>query len=151
MILYRVSTREHVRDLSGTGAFLYGGRWNEQGTHMLYTASSLSLAILEMIVHLSADKIKRGLYTAELDFPEELPVTVLPHLPDRWNAYPYTAGSMKLGTHYMRVEKTLCLRVPSAIVPMEFNYLLNPLHEDFQHIKIKDVRPLLLDQRLLPG
>ncbi|MEP4531653.1 MAG: RES family NAD+ phosphorylase [Cyclobacteriaceae bacterium] len=148
MILYRIARREHISDVSGTGAMLFGGRWNMKGTRALYTSGTVSLAVLEVIAHLSSDKIDIGLSIAELQFPDDLPITKIEEMPDRWNAYPYTGSTVSFGTEFLK-SRGLCLQIPSAIVPTEYNYLLNPLHEDFHKISLVDTRPLILDKRLV--
>ncbi|MEM7296741.1 MAG: RES family NAD+ phosphorylase [Bacteroidota bacterium] len=147
MILYRITSKVHARDLSGTGAFLYGGRWNSKGVRMVYTSGSLSLAALEVIANLSGDKLNKNLYCVELEFPDHLPVQTLDPLPEKWNEFPYSGNSVNAGNSFIK-EGGFCLKVPSAIIPSEYNYLLNPLHNDFAHVKFIDARPLILDKRL---
>lgn len=147
MILHRISTKPYINDLSGTGAMLYGGRWNKKGTRMVYTSGSLSLAVLEVIANLSSSKLT-NLYCAELDFPDDLEIITINKLPGQWNAFPYTGLTVEKGSDFVQ-HGGLCLKVPSAIVPTEHNYLLNPLHDDFYKIKVRDARPFLLDQRLV--
>lgn len=148
MILYRIASRAFARDLSGTGALLYGGRWNSKGLRMLYTSQSLSLATLETIANLSGDKITKNLYCVELNFPDDLMIETVKNLPSDWRTFPYTAHTPKIGDDFIRKGR-LCLKVPSAIIPSEFNYLLNPLHADFMKVKFVDARPFLLDKRLV--
>ncbi|MEP0368005.1 MAG: RES family NAD+ phosphorylase [Cyclobacteriaceae bacterium] len=148
MILYRIARREHISDVSGTGAMLFGGRWNMKGTRALYTSGTVSLAVLEVIAHLSSDKIDIGLSITELQFPENQPITKIEEMPDGWNSYPYTSSTVSYGTEFLK-SGGLCLQIPSAIVPTEYNYLLNPLHEDFHKIRLVDTRPLILDKRLV--
>ena len=126
---------------------LYGGRWNAKGVRLLYTSGSLSLAALETVVNLSAGKLNKGLYCVELDFPGELSITEI-DLPPNWNAYPYNAETVSIGNAFVK-NGGLCLKVPSAIIPSEYNYLLNPQHADFPKIKLLDTRPLILDHRLI--
>lgn len=147
MTLYRISKKEYINDLSGIGAMLFGGRWNLKGVKALYTSGSVSLSVLEVIANLSADKINLGLYVAEIDFPDKHSIQLVEDLPINWNTYPYTYQTVKLGTQFLKSGE-LCLKVPSAIVTTEFNYILNPSHGDFMDIRIKDVRPLILDKRL---
>ncbi len=148
MILYRISRKEHINDLSGMGAMLFGGRWNRQGVRALYTSGSTSLAMLEVIANSGSDKITTGLQIAEIEFPNHLEVSTLNKIPKGWNTYPYTGETVAIGSKFLK-EGGLCLKVPSALVPTEHNYILNPLHERFQEIKVMDTRPLILDQRLL--
>lgn len=147
MILYRISRREYINDLSGTGAFLYGGRWNSKGVRALYTSGSVSLAILEIIANLSVEQINTGLYLAELDFPDHLPISPIEQLPANWNEHPHNAETVKYGSQFLK-GNGLCLKTPSAIVPTEYNYILNPLHEDFLKIRLLDIRPILIDHRI---
>jgi len=148
MILHRITTKAYANDLSGTGAMLYGGRWNRRGIRMLYTSESLSLAALEIIANINSSQLGVNLYCIEIDFAEGLEITLAQQLPEGWNAFPYTSGSVVFGTYFFK-NGGLCLKVPSAIIPTEHNYLLNPLHKDFHEIKVVDVRPLILDQRLV--
>lgn len=147
MILHRITSKMYARDLSGTGAMLYGGRWNGKGIPMLYTSESLSLAALEVIANIPGDKLSNTLYTVEIDFPDHLPISTPETLPADWKSYPYSHASVELGNAFIKSEG-LCLKVPSAIIQTEFNYLLNPAHEDYHHVTCKDARPLILDQRL---
>lgn len=147
MILYRISRREYINDLSGTGAFLYGGRWNSKGVRALYTSGSISLAILEIIANLSVEQINTGLYLAELEFPADLPITVINSLPENWNTHPHSGETVSYGSKFLK-EGGLCLKTPSALVPSEYNYLLNPMHEEFLKIRLLDIRPILIDHRL---
>ncbi len=147
MIVYRITSKPYARDLSGTGAMLYGGRWNPKGVRMLYTSQTLSLAVLEMIANLSGDKLGTGLVCTKLEFPDTVKVHE-PKLPDDWRAFLHGASSVLIGLKFIE-NGGFCMKVPSALVPTEFNYLLNPIHEDFDQVKYLDSNPLLLDQRLL--
>jgi len=147
MVLYRITSKAYARDLSGTGAMLHGGRWNAKGVRMLYTSQSLSLAALEVIANLPGDKLN-NLYCVELDFPDHLPVDTPGKLPNNWNQFPFSSKTAEIGTNFIR-SGGLCLRVPSAIIPTEFNYLLNPLHDAYREVKFLDARPMLFDQRLV--
>lgn len=150
MILYRITSRAYARDLSGTGSMLFGGRWNPKGVRLLYTSGSLSLAALETIANLSANNLNKSLFCVEISFPDELEITVATNLPEKWNAYPHIADTATLGAQFVK-GNGLCLKVPSAIIPTEYNYLLNPLHDDFMKVTVTDVRPFMLDQRLISG
>jgi len=148
MILYRITSRHHAHDLSGTGSMIYGGRWNKKGTRLLYTSCSLSLAALEIIANLSSQQLNRSLYCVELYFPDQLPIKTIKKLPDNWNRYPYSGETVSIGSDFI-MKNGLCLKVPSAIISTEFNYLINPAHEDFHQVKLIDARPLILDKRLV--
>ena len=147
MILHRITTKPYINDLSGTGAMLYGGRWNKKGKRLVYTSESLSLAALEIIANLSSSRLN-NLYCVELEFPDQLEIQTIKSLPKQWHLFPYTGSTVEYGTNFIN-SGGLCLKVPSALIPTEFNYLLNPLHDQFNEIKIKDYRPFLIDQRLI--
>ncbi len=148
MILYRITSRAYARDLSGTGAMLYGGRWNSRGMRMLYTSQSVSLAMLETLANLSSDHFQRNLVLVRLELPDALGFYEPPQLPESWRSFPYTRHTMKMGAEFLQ-SNFLAMRVPSAIVPMEYNFLLNPLHDAFDQVKYIDSNPILLDKRLL--
>lgn len=148
MILYRITTKPYINDLSGTGAMLYGGRWNAKGQRMLYTSESLSLAMLEIMANLSSKLLTRGFYCVELDWPIEAGIETLSTLPDQWNSFPYSLSTIELGNQFLKTGGA-CLKVPSAIISSESNYLLNPLHDDFHHLKVVDSRPIIFDHRLM--
>ena len=148
MILFRLATRSHARDLSGTGAMLYGGRWNAKGLRMLYTSGNVSLATLEILANLSTPHLSKSFYIVEIDLPESLPIYE-PELPEDWNAFPHAQSTIDIGTQFLKSDEHVCMKVPSAIISTEYNYLLNPLHESFINVKILDIRPMILDQRLV--
>lgn len=147
MIVHRITTKSYIHDLSGTGAMRYGGRWNPKGLRMLYTSETLSLAMLEVMANLSSSQMSRGFYCTELLLPDDLPIISPAVLPEGWNQYPYTQATLQIGTNFLK-SNGWCLKVPSTIIASEFNYLLNPMHDDFHQLKVQEVKPLLFDQRL---
>jgi RES domain-containing protein len=148
MILYRITTKNFANDLSGMGAMMYGGRWNQIGVPMVYTSANLSLATLEIIVNLSSIQINKGMYCCEIDFPDHLPITPLENLPEHWNRFPHITETTVIGSNFFKNEG-LCLKVPSAVITSEYNYLLNPNHPNFNEIRVVDTRPMLFDSRLI--
>ena len=128
MTVYRIVNPDYAHDLSGIGASLFGGRWNESGLAMLYTAESSSLAILEFLVHLKGVKgnLKYKLLTVDLNSDDIIDVS---QLTTNW------AQEMKLtqdiGTKWIKSQSSLGLRVPSVHNPLESNILFNPRHSDF--------------------
>jgi RES domain-containing protein len=147
MILYRITRRPYA-DLSGTGARLYGGRWNSEGKPMVYLTSSRSLAMLEALVHLSLTNVPYDFCIMTVETPDdilEVPVnTLAPH----WDEYPEPNNLKVIGNNFLAEKKHLLLKVPSAIVKEEYNYLLNPLHPDAGQVKILSIDPFVFDQRL---
>jgi|SRR6185503_5029084 len=151
MFVYRISkSEERARDLSGTGAFLYGGRWNSPGTYMLYTSVNSSLAYLETLVHFNEFNSPPGLYIAQIEVDE----TIISQVPD-WDypefwQQPDNIATQAMGDGWMRGNKYLGFEVKSAINPSEFNFLLNPHFPGFEKsVKVVSVTPLQIDTRLL--
>lgn len=147
MIAYRLANPEYADDLSGQGASIYGGRWNPIGTKALYTSQYISLCILEMLVR-TDKKINPPRYQlVTLEFPKRNIATIQPsQIKPGWKQYiEYTQS---IGEDFLKKNKSLTLQVPSAIVERENNYLINPLHKDFNRVKIISIEALGLDKRL---
>lgn len=126
-------------------------RWNSKYTKMVYTSGSRSLAILEMAVHLDLQEdVPDDRYLVEIDIPDTLEVQIvkLEDLPIQWKELPPNSITRQIGDDFIFYEESPALIVPSAIIPEEFNYLINPLHPDCQKIKIKSHKHLVLDPRL---
>jgi len=150
MILYRIAKCDYVADISGTGARLYGGRWNSIGRPMVYLASSRSLAILEVLVHLSPAIFPGGFCLAQFDVPADNIVTLMPgDLPANWQDILSPNQLKKIGDKFLKEQKSLLLKVPSAIVPEEFNYLVNPMHPEASKIKLIKQQLFNFDERLV--
>jgi RES domain-containing protein len=136
----------------GEGARLYGGRWNSPGTRMVYTSSTISLAVLEVLVHLQEARLLSSYTLISVGFDDAL-VERLDRsmLPDGWRTYPASSELQRIGDEWVRSRRSAVLEVPSAIVERESNYLLNPAHPDFSSIVIGEPEPFTFDERLLAG
>jgi RES domain-containing protein len=147
-----VETRDFAADdLSGGGAKVTGGRWNRTGSAMVYASSSIALACLETVVHLSATGLPLNRYVVRLDIPSDLwkaAVVVDPVRLVGWDAEPYGVTSQRYGEAWLRGGASALLRVPSVVVPEEFNVLINPLHPDRRRIAAVKLRRFLYDPRL---
>jgi RES domain-containing protein len=122
--------------LDGEGARLFGGRWNSAGTAMIYTASSLALAVVEALVHLNPDQIPDDLMAFEIDIPDDISTELLSPLPKNWRKTPAPSACQRAGDTWIRSGRTAILIVPSAVIPNEKNYLLNPKHEDMGKVRV---------------
>lgn len=149
MIVYRISKRKYINDLSGFGAANYPGRWNSKDVYVLYTAATPSLALLESVVHMN--KIAQIEYAlATIFLPNDcFDVFSGGSLPETWASFPPPEILKKVGDDFISNQKFLALKVPSAIMPEDFNLLVNPAHPDFKQVKIESVRKLTIDNRLL--
>ncbi|GAA3967011.1 RES family NAD+ phosphorylase [Mucilaginibacter dorajii] len=150
MIVYRISNCNYAGDLSGTGARLYGGRWNSEGKAMLYTASSRALAVLEVLVHLNTLIVPNNFCLTEIKVPENDIFTLDESLlPQNWRDISPPRLLRDLGDEFLRKNEHLLFKVPSSIVPAEYNYLLNPLHPDAIKAKVVKREPFSFDERLI--
>ncbi|HUG09498.1 MAG TPA: RES family NAD+ phosphorylase [Opitutaceae bacterium] len=150
MILWRLSAaRFAATAFSGEGARLYGGRWSPAGLPVAYCAESRSLALVEVLAGTDDPARLFGqkwvLLSAEV--PEDC-VEKPARVPDNWRRFPYTPDTQAFGAEWMRSNRSVALRVPSAVVPGELNFLLNPAHPDFKRVKIEKPEPFDFDPRL---
>lgn len=156
MLLYRLSRHAYVRDLTGEGARLVGGRWNEKGIPVLYTSNTLSLAFLEVLCHMKPALIKNLFSVLVLEYNEtKFPLQAFSEhvLSENWHDFPAPVSTIECGSDWLRARKSVGVRVPSAAIPFtnesEWNVLLNPLHRDFDRaVKIYNVFPFSYDDRL---
>jgi len=149
LTVWRIANHRHLKTaFTGEGARLYGGRWNSPGTPMIYMAQSQSLAILEMLVHLDSPELlkKYVLFGVEIDATLVTQVD-RSSLPKNWKADPVPAAVQMVGSNWAASLGSLALSVPSALVPDEFNLLLNPLQSDFPKLKIRKPVAFQFDPR----
>ncbi|MEI7768052.1 MAG: RES family NAD+ phosphorylase [Phycisphaerae bacterium] len=145
-----VKTKHASGAFSGEGARLYGGRWNRPGRGMVYTAGSTALALLEMLIHLEPQELLKRYALFSVSIKAELVTNLDPAtLPKAWWKSPPAASVQRIGTAWLIQNSSAVLRVPSAIVPNEWNYLLNPAHPDFAKVVIGPKQPVQFDPRLL--
>jgi RES domain-containing protein len=153
MIVYRIGKKEYINDLAGVGAGLFGGRWNPKGINLVYTAGSLSLAMLEFFVHnyhiLSTSTI--CLARIEIRNTDRLQHYPISALPDGWNSPKgHSRLCRQIGKDFVKSGLDYLLKVPYVIVQGEYNILLNPAHSDHLHTKIIEIiDPFEFDGRLL--
>ncbi|MBN1619249.1 RES family NAD+ phosphorylase [candidate division WOR-3 bacterium] len=133
---------------SGEGSNLYGGRWNSPGKKVVYTSENISLALLEIAVHLDRTLLENYFLTP-VTFEDSLVKEIDPKiLQKNWRKFPAPASLKKIGDDWYDEKIFPVLKVPSAIVTREFNYLLNVSHKDFKKIKIGDFESFEIDCRL---
>ncbi len=149
MTVYRIAKEKYARDLSGRGAQLYGGRWNSKGIPALYTSHHRSLCILELLVHTTLETAPADMVLLAINLPDKAPATTLTpsDLPDSWSRFPFDDFTRQVGDEMLQNGSSLVLKVPSAVVPEEFNYVINPQHPNAGKIQLTDLNPLELDNR----
>lgn len=143
-----------AHDISGKGAETSGGRWNRAGTPMLYTSTSRALACLETIVHLVGQSLPLNRYLVEVTVPIALwksATFVDPKKLVGWDAEPPGKASLDWGMSWVAAKSTLLARVPSVIVPEEWNVLIDPTHPDVASVRAVKVRKWVYDARLFGG
>lgn len=150
MRVFRLSRKKYAEDLRGKGAALFGNRWNSKGIEMLYTAESRALAMAEVVVHLSLASLPDDYMMIEIEVPESIKIEVLKpeNLSANWNSNPPRSHTQLLGDKFIYSKQHCVLKVPSAVVKGDYNYLLNPNHPDFKKIKIIDVTNFPFDERI---
>jgi len=151
MKVWRICKSKHQSlAFSGYGAEKIGGRWNFKGYPVVYTSENLSLAALELFVHVSPRILPTDLIAVYGTLPasisvEEVRVT---DLPKGWRQYPAPTALKKIGSDWIVRQSSLVLRVPSAINAQETNLLLNPAHAEMKKLKIGSVQPFHFDPRM---
>jgi RES domain-containing protein len=154
--LWRIATDTksyEAHDLSGAGAKTQGGRWNETGIPVIYASETQALACLETIVHLNAGGLPLNRYLVAITIPSPVwskaRTATAATLPVGWDAEPAGRVSIQYGTKWLQSGTNALLRVPSVIVPDEFNVLINPRHPDSARITAAKRRKWLYDTRLI--
>ena len=134
---------------SGEGARRFGGRWNSPGLSVVYMAESRSLAALEMLVHLNSQSLLGKYVVGQAAIQEKWIESVrIDSLPANWREFPTSPELRTVGDRWLKAGKSAVLKVPSAVVVGEFNYLLNPAHADFAKITFGEFQPFAFDARL---
>lgn len=147
MIVYRLSKSVYANDLSGKGAELVGGRWNSRGNAVLYTSQSIALCVTEIAVHVPLGILPKDYDLIHIEIPDDN-ILEVKRLPKDWQTFPHADSTQKIGDKFLRDKKYLVLKVPSAAVQGEFNFLVNPRHPDFDKVKIKKKEKFSFDERL---
>ncbi|HVN28178.1 MAG TPA: RES family NAD+ phosphorylase [Candidatus Binataceae bacterium] len=143
MRVWRLAQRPFAA-IDGEGARLYGGRWNRAGLAIVYCAINLSLAVLEVLVHLDVEvqEFPSDYVKIPIEVPRSVRLDRIDRLPDD------LADTVEIGSRWFRTAKTVGLLVPSVVVPEERNLLLNPSHRDFPRLQVRTAQPFRFDPRL---
>lgn len=148
---YRLVKTKHAGNaFSGDGSHVSGGRWNAAGIPVVYTAESRALGALEILIGIELKDARELDYTIiPVEFDKAL-VEIIGKktLPKDWKDYPPPHSTQMIGKKWARDNNSAILQVPSVIMPKEYNYVLNPNHEDFKKIKILKAETFTFDSRL---
>lgn len=153
MRVFRIEREKYLdTTLKGIGAALTEGfRWNSLNTFLVYTAESRALATLEVAVHLDlSEDLPTDRFYVEIEIPDSVEMLELRQedLPGGWDAKPPSLESQYIGDDFVSQNSAAVLKVPSSIVPLSFNYLINPQHPDAGKISVVGKIPLNFDQRM---
>ena len=149
MIVYRIGKTRYAKDLSGEGARLNGGRWNHKLTACIYTSESRALALLEYTVNINIEDIPRALSITSIEIPAaQIYELEEAQLPGNWKLAPAPSSTKQYGTQLLKTASKAIIKLPSAIITQEFNYLLNPIHNGSKSFKIVEVKDFVYDVRI---
>ena len=148
MIVYRICNTLYKDDISGYGASVRGARWNASGTSMLYTSEHISLCALEMLVNIILTEVKINFHLLQISVPENASLSLVTAQKLKQNWRDDEGYTNFIGNEFCKNKDSLLLKVPSAVISEEYNYLINPTHPDFKKIKILNSKPFIFDQRL---
>ena len=146
MKVFRIEREKYLETtLKGHGAALTDGyRWNSLNTYLVYTAESRALATLEVSVHLDlSEDLPTDRYYVEIDIPNEVEILELriEDLPENWDTKPPSLATQYIGDDFVKDKDAAVLKVPSSIVPFEYNFLINPNHPQAKSIKVVYIQP----------
>ena len=149
---WRITKQKHQSTgLSDEGARIYGGRWNPIGIPVIYTAESLSLAALEIIVHLEKEQL---LYNRFVKIPVTFKSSLVyplsrKKLPKDWDSLPPSESTQRIGRKWIEQTKHAILKVPSTVISEDHNYIINPVHPHFAAIEFGEPQRFEFDERLI--
>jgi RES domain-containing protein len=150
LTVWRLVTARFAKSaFSGDGARLYGGRWNRKGIALVYTAAAQSLAMLEMLVQDEPLRARYVMIEARIPKGVQIDRIRVEDLPADWRSIAAREKLQAIGTAWARKQSAAVLAVPSAVIPAESNYLLNPLHPDFRRIRVSKPQRFETDLRLI--
>lgn len=147
MVIIRIALKKYAKELFASGV---PGRWNSEGKKVIYGAESLSLAALETMIRRNGAGFNKNFATMFIDVPEDLTITPIDirKLPKDWNDPLDYSICQPLGDQWYEENKSPILKVPSAIIPREYNYVINSTHKDYTRIKLFDVAEFIPDPRI---
>lgn len=151
MRVWRLSKRKYASmAFGGIGTQKAGGRWTPRGVKAVYTSSSLALAALELLLHLEREDVVTGFVAISADIPEDLQVDIVDvdQLPENWRDTPAPISLSAIGEKWLSAGQTAVLSLPSEVIAVERNFLLNPEHFDFKRMEINKLVNFSFDSRL---
>jgi len=147
MIIFRIVLKKYSNELFAPGI---PGRWNSDGNKVIYTAGSIALAVMENLIYRKGQGFSNHYATMLIDLPDHLAKTAYTSdtLPTGWNSPDKYSVSQPIGDNWYKEGLTPVLKIPSAVVPQEYNYVINSTHADFAQIKLIKVAEYVPDERI---
>jgi RES domain-containing protein len=152
MLLWRIAREIHIdTPLEGVGGLIVSGRWHRRGQPILYASATAAMAALEVLVHVEPLQAPDDLRLLRLDLPDDLAIETLDPalLPEDWRSVPAQESAQSIGSDWLQRRSSVALKVPSVIVPVESNVLLNPRHPGMARVRISSNEAFRFDSRLL--
>lgn len=142
---WRLAKTRHIRrPFDGEGARHYGGRWNSPGVAVAYASQSISLAVLEVLAGVQRTSVLDSYSLVSADFDDSAVETIAAaELPARWRRYPAPQELQEIGDRWVAEGRSLVLRVPSALIEAESNFMVNPAHPAFASMRVSS--PILFE------
>ena len=149
MRVWRIASAAHSA-FDGEGARRYGSRWTPRGVPAVFTSATLSLAALERFVNTDPDLELMNLVAIAVDIEANIAIETVPvgDCPPDWRTYPAPPGLAVIGERWLQESKSAILSVPSVVIPIERNFVLNPTHADFATLTINRSEPFSVDPRM---
>lgn len=149
MIVYRLTKSKYKSELSGIGAEKYGGRWNNKGKQIIYTGESRALCTAEIAVHTPLGIVPTDYFVQKIKLPKLKILEISTRdLKKNWRNFPHEISTKIIGDDFIGNNKYLVMKVPSAVIQDEFNYLINPQHKFFSRVKLIEIEEFKFDKRL---
>ncbi|HSP86820.1 MAG TPA: RES family NAD+ phosphorylase [Ignavibacteriaceae bacterium] len=147
MLVYRICLAKWSSELKASGL---PARWNSKGKYVIYSAENRSLACLENLVHRSGLGDNKLYKILVISIPDDIKINDVTQkqLSKNWREYSNYSLCQKIGDEWIDNLTSCLLRIPSSLIPQEYNYLINPKHKEFTRIKISSKEDFNFDKRL---
>lgn len=143
-------SQNHADMLDGEGAFRFAGRWNSKGVRVVYLGSSRAQAAMELLVHLGRADVLNSFHIMSVSFDEALIEHIdLEGLSEDWQTPTMASVVQAVGDEWIAQGSSAILQVPSTAISGEYNFLLNPKHQDFNKLELGPITPFQFDPRVV--
>lgn len=149
MIIYRITKEKYVFSFNGKGAAKFGNRWNSKGTEVIYCAESSALAFAELSVYLNVTMASTEYVMLIIEVQKHVKIKEISKftLPENWSNYPHLKNTQIIGDEFVQDNEFAIMKVPSAIVQGNSNYVINPNHKNFKDIEVVETQSFPIDSR----